>query len=156
MNRLRIPILVIALLGLSALAVERWHVTDEEQVEAAWVDLIGAMEAEDRGRMSARLTPDMTFSGPPRVGEGDHERALEALDDYWAQVSAVKVVPRKKEIAVQGQVASLKASSLVRFQWGQQPVIYRVTLQIAWARSGDEWRARDIDVLEMTPGLFGG
>ncbi len=154
MKTVRLVILGVLLLGVLALLIERWHVTDEERVEAAWQDLVEAMETENRGRMAARLTPDMTFSGPARVGEGDREQALVALDGYWAQVRAVQVVPRKSEIVVQGQVASFKSNTLLRFEWGDSPVLYRVSVQIAWARVGEEWLARDIDVLEMTPGLF--
>ncbi len=154
MKTVRLVILGVVLLGVLGLLVERWHVTDEERVEAAWQDLVEAMQNEDRGRMAARLTPDMTFSGPARVGEGDKELALVALDGYWAQVTAVQVVPRKTEITVQGHVASFNSKNLVRFVWGDSPVLYRVNVQIAWTRVGDEWLARDIDVLEMAPGLF--
>jgi hypothetical protein len=149
-------VLGVVVLVVALLLFERWHLSDEERVEAAWDDLCAAMADEAPAQMRARLHEDMTYSGPRPVGEGDQAEAMVALAGYWDQVDRVAVITRKNEIKVQGHVATNLATTVVRFHWGDSPVIYRVRVQVAWAADGDSWRARDIDILEMTPGLFGG
>lgn len=147
-------VLIAVVLALLVVGLERWHVTDEERVEAAWNDLVMAMEEEDPGRMRARLADDLEFAGPRRIGEGDKAQAMVALSGYWDQVDRTSIMTRKNEIQVQGHVATNLATTSVRFEWGDSMVVYRVRVKVAWTAAGEEWRARDIDVLEMNPGLF--
>ena len=144
------------LLLLLLLLIERLHVTDEERVEAAWNELVAAMQDEDAGRMRARLAEDLRYKGPSLVGQGDKAEALAALAGYWDQVDRIAVVTRQNDIKVQGHVASNLATTVVRFNWGESIAIWRVRVQVAWTADGDTWRARDIDVIDMSPGLFGG
>lgn len=147
-------VLVAVVLGLLFVGIERWHVTDEERVEAAWEDLVGAMEQEDPGRMRARLSDQLEFAGPRRIGEGDKAQAMVALAGYWDQVDRTSVMTRKNEIQVQGHVATNLATTSVRFEWGDSMVVYRVRVKVAWIAAGDSFQARDIEVLEMNPGIF--
>lgn len=144
------------LLILLLLLIERLHVTDEERVEAAWDDLVLAMQDEDAGRMRARLAEDLRYEGPRMIGEGDKAEALAALAGYWDQTDRIAVVTRTNDIKVQGQVASNLATTVVRFYWGESISVWRVRVQVAWSPEGEGWKARDIDILEMSPGLFGG
>ncbi len=149
-------VLATVLIIVLGLAIERWHVTDEERVEAAWTELVTALQEEDAGRMRARLHPELRYSGARPVGKGDVADAMVALADFWEQVDRVVVATRQIEIQAQPHVATSLATTVLRFSWGDQMAIYRVRVQVAWAADGDSWVARDIDVLEMTPGLFGG
>jgi hypothetical protein len=152
-NLLRGALVAVALLLLLWL-FERWHVTDQERVEAAWDDLVAAFQDEDPARMRARFHPELRYDGPRIVGQGDASEAMVALARFWDEADGSKVVTRTNEIRVQGAVASNLASAVVRFHYGSSVAIYKVRVQVAWAADGETWRARDIDVLELTPGLF--
>ena len=154
MRRVRTWVLAGLLALAFAVLVERCQVSEEERVEAAWRDLAEAAEQEDAGRLRGRLVEGFAYRGPRPVGEGELDEAMEGLRGWWGQAEAIRVIERKLEMDLEGRVARLEAATLVRFSWGGGTAVYRVRMILAMQQVEGRWLLRDLEILEMSPGIF--
>jgi len=157
MTRLLSPrflVLFVAGLLLVGLLVDQLVVTDAERLDHLLEDLSAAVASEDTDRVAGLVTEDFSFEGPSPVRSGDHSEAFIRLSDFWTQVNATELNWRDAQIDQSGPLATLEASGLIRFRYGDVLVMYRVDSRLVCVRQGDEWRLRRLDIVALRRGIF--
>ncbi len=137
------------------LALERAIVTEREELGELLGTLQLALEEEDPAAMRRFVSETFVFEGPLPVGEGDRSDVFSRLDSFWSESSDARLRCRELELIVEGSVGRIRCRGSARFDWeGGGLVVYRISLEIAALRGPAGWTAQEVDVLEMSPGLF--
>jgi len=145
---------VLVLLAGIAYLVERSIITEEERLEAAWAALTESFESENGATMAALLHDSMTYKAQRNwVGDGDRDRALTKLAEYWGQSSDSRILTRELEALPGKPLGITKASGNLRFKYGESLAIWKFRAEVAWI-DADGWRVRSIHITELSAGLF--
>jgi len=148
-------ILLILLIGALGALIESRMVSDEERLDELFVEMVRALQAEDRGAMDQLIHPTFSFHGPKPVGDGDRDAAFASLGKYWDESSNTKLTS-KREVEVTGNVGVITLTGHLRFDWdGGGLVLYKTAMSVAAVKTPDgTWQAQGITVSELNPGLF--
>ena len=151
----RTALLLSILVLVTAVAIERLIVTDEERVEAAYAAIVAAVEAEQPGALAAGFAATLRFVGPAPVGSGDRDAARQRFAELFDQAHSIAIVRRgTAEITVAPGFATLRSPQLVRFKYGDIFVAYTLDAVLTFDRAGDGWLLSEVEITSLAPGLF--
>lgn len=146
--------LIVLLVGALGWLIESRIVSDEEALDAMFLEMVRALQDEDRGAMEQLIHPTFAFHGPRPVGDGDRSGAFVSLAKYWDESSSTKLISNR-EVEVTGAVGVVRTTGHLRFEWeGGGLVVYKLTMEVAAAKTPTGWQAQGITVSDLHPGLF--
>jgi hypothetical protein len=151
---LRVGILLVVLVLVGAVLLERAIVTDAERLDLLFDELAEALAGEDEDAMDRLLADPFSYSGPRPLGDGDRDRSMQKLREFWRDTSDTRVTSRSREVLVEGSVGVIQGSGNLRFSWSDSMVLYKITFEIAALKTDDGWKAQGVRLTELSPGLF--
>jgi len=153
-NPVRIAMLMGVLVAVAAVGIESLLVSEEERLEQHLDSLTDAFSRGDQRSIDVLLAESFSYSGPRPVGEGERAGVLQRLDEFWLDTREARLSFRVSEIRVEGAVGRIEVKGTLRFRYGGSLIVYRVDAVLVWARAGDGWLLRRVDLPLLRPGII--